>query len=127
MLRLICAAADRTGAKDEANASIIETLSLSDVLAAYDAHVLPSLSSTSPTSRRRKLSIHLIAQQSASFNEPSARSLVVTEEHQARFKAGLQCSAAATPVERNSELRTNLATRQIAKGGGHASQEHPRL
>ncbi|KIP05202.1 hypothetical protein PHLGIDRAFT_129039 [Phlebiopsis gigantea 11061_1 CR5-6] len=81
--------------QNEIDANTIETLALEEVVQAYDAFVAPKGSS------RRKLSVHLVAQQTA--NEPSTASTLVREEGEAIFKASLACSAAAVPVSRPGE------------------------
>ena len=70
----------------------MQGLGRDEVLAAYDAFVLPQ------GAARRKLSVHLVAAQTE--NAPRASSALVSEEAEAGFKAGLVCSAAALPVAR---------------------------
>ncbi|EKM58998.1 uncharacterized protein PHACADRAFT_249147 [Phanerochaete carnosa HHB-10118-sp] len=76
----------------EVDAATVESLTLDEVLAAYDAFVLPQATT------RRKLSAHLVAAQTE--NTPRSTSMVVSGETEARFKAGLACSTAALPIER---------------------------
>lgn len=75
----------------EVTAALIESLTLDEVLAAYDALVLPQAPG------RRKLSMHLVA--AGTENSPRSAN-VISEETEASFKASLACSAAALPVAR---------------------------
>lgn len=76
----------------EVDAATVENLTLDEVLAAYDAFVLPQATT------RRKLSVHLVAAQTE--NIPRSASVVVSGKAETRFKAGLACSTAALPIGR---------------------------
>ena len=77
---------------DETDAATIRGLALADVVEVYDALVRPS----SGVQTRRKLSVHLVSQQMAETPEEPAGAQMIVDE--SRFKAGLGCAPAATPI-----------------------------
>ncbi|KAI0812746.1 LuxS/MPP-like metallohydrolase [Irpex lacteus] len=80
---------DFLGTETDANA--VHELALDEVLDAYDKFLLPGISAA-----RKKLSYHLLSQQSTNNAQVGSAQVVVDDV--ATFKASLACSAAALPV-----------------------------
>lgn len=75
----------------ETDANAVHELALDEVLDAYDKFLLPGIFAA-----RKKLSYHLLSQQSTN-NAPVGSAQVVVHDV-AMFKATLACSAAVLPV-----------------------------
>lgn len=70
-----------------------------DILAAYDAYIRPQ---STTTTTRRKLAMHLVSQKTR--NDTGSERMMVREDGEANFKAGLMISAAAVPVRQVQEV-----------------------
>lgn len=85
-----------TSRSDESDAGLIGELTQEEVIRMYEELVRPSTASSS----RKKLSVQLISPQLREDPPPVPEGavLLLTDEEEAAFKAGLTISSAATPV-----------------------------